>query len=77
MWKAIIPPGIDVQKPTDDWMIYWPEGHLKKRFFFITYKWAEYAGAFVPGKPVQPSVMFAGKARGLVKSGVLNGAPFG
>ncbi len=30
---------------------------------------AEYIGVFVPGKPFQPSLMFAGKVRNLHKSG--------
>jgi hypothetical protein len=30
--------------------------------FFVTYEWAQLANAFVPGRPCQPSLIFASKA---------------
>jgi hypothetical protein len=32
-----------------------------KRFTAVIYEWAELARVFVPGKPFQPSLMFASK----------------
>ncbi len=41
----------------------WYSSCIREKNFFVTYEWAEYAGVFVPGRPLQPSVMFVSKAR--------------
>jgi hypothetical protein len=42
--------------------------HFHKTIF-VTYKWSKYARVFVPGKPLQPRVIFASEA-GTYMSGV-------
>jgi len=36
-----------------------------KLFTVVIYRFSKYARGFVPGKPVQPSLMFVGKVRSL------------
>ncbi len=39
-----------------------PTAKFYKTFAVVIYKFLWYAGVFVPGKPFQPSLLFAGKA---------------
>jgi hypothetical protein len=42
-----------------------------KLFSFVTYEWLELTIVSAPGRPFQPCLLLAGKARSLSKSGVL------
>jgi hypothetical protein len=43
-------------------MLFRTEANVMKLLTAVSYEFLYYAGAFVPGKPFQPSQMFAGKA---------------
>ncbi len=45
--------------------------------FFAIYKWTQEARVFVPGRPFQPGLMFAGKARAYLRIEHLKGASLG
>jgi hypothetical protein len=46
-----------------------PWVNVIKHFTSVIYKCSKYVRASVPGEPFQPSLMFAGEARSLLKSG--------